>query len=126
MKQPDIREISLPELTAFLTTWGQPSFRAKQIYGWLWQHNAQSFEEMTNLPVLLREKLNEYYIFQNITLDKQQISEDGTIKARFRLHDGFNIESVLIPVIEENRLTACVSIKYKAYIISKKDQFKNE
>ena len=50
-----------------------------------------------------------YFIFLNIALDKQQISEDGTIKARFRLHDGFNIESVLIPVLDENRFTVCVS-----------------
>lgn len=109
MKQTDIREVSLPDLTTLLTSWGQPSFRAKQIYEWLWQHNAQSFEEMSNLPMLLRDKLNEYFILRNLTLDKQQISEDGTIKARFKLHDGFKIESVLIPVIEENRFTACVS-----------------
>lgn len=109
MKQQDIREASLSSLTELLSSWGQPSFRAKQIYAWLWQHNAQSFEEMTNLPILLREKLNEYFIFLNIALDKQQISEDGTIKARFRLHDGFNIESVLIPVLDENRFTVCVS-----------------
>jgi len=109
MKQQDIREVSLPNLTEMLTTWGQPSFRARQIYAWLWQHHAQSFEEMTNLPISLRDKLNEFFLFHNITLDKLQISEDGTIKARFKLYDGFNIESVLIPVIDENRFTACVS-----------------
>ena len=67
MKQQDIREASLSSLSELLSSWGQPSFRAKQIYAWLWQHNAQSFEEMTNLPILLREKLNEYFIFLNIT-----------------------------------------------------------
>ena len=72
MKQQDIREASLPGLSELLSSWGQPSFRAKQIYAWLWQHNAQSFEEMTNLPIVLREKLNEYFIFLNIALDKQQ------------------------------------------------------
>ena len=103
------RKLSLEEIKQAMLEQGQPAFRAKQIYAWLWQHNAQSFEEMTNLPISLREKLNEYFIFLNIALDKQQISEDGTIKARFRLHDGFNIESVLIPVLDENRFTVCVS-----------------
>ena len=65
MKQQDIREASLHGLSELLSSWGQPSFRAKQIYAWLWQHNAQSFEEMTNLPIVLREKLNEYFIFLN-------------------------------------------------------------
>jgi 23S rRNA (adenine2503-C2)-methyltransferase len=109
MKQQDIREISLPDLTEFLRSRGQPAFRAKQIHAWLWQRNARSFDEMTNLPISLRQELNEDFTFRNIFPDKLQISEDGTIKARFRLHDGFLIESVLIPVVEENRFTACVS-----------------
>lgn len=105
----DIRKLSREELEEILTGMGEPKFRAKQIYEWLWQKGAHSFEAMTNLPRKLREQLEAHFAINAIVLDKEQRSLDGTIKFRFRLHDGHLIESVLIPAPADRRFTACVS-----------------
>jgi 23S rRNA (adenine2503-C2)-methyltransferase len=105
----DIRKLSTEEMKTALVNLGEPSFRAKQIYEWLWQKGATSFEEMTNLSKSLRQQLNERFEMLPILTDKVQNSLDGTIKTRFVLHDGHKIESVLIPVPEDNRFTVCVS-----------------
>lgn len=105
----DIRKLSLEELNSALSEWNEPRFKAKQVWEWLWKKGAHSFEEMTNLSKALRSRLDEHFSINAIKLDRQQRSADGTIKSRFRLHDGFLIESVLIPVPEEKRFTACVS-----------------
>ncbi|GAB4257769.1 MAG: 23S rRNA (adenine(2503)-C(2))-methyltransferase RlmN [Saprospiraceae bacterium] len=105
----DIRKLSLEELGNTLGEWGEPRFRVKQIWEWLWKKGAHSFEEMTNLSKDLRSRLAENFVINAIQLDQQQRSADGTIKSRFRLHDGHLIESVLIPVPEEKRFTVCVS-----------------
>jgi 23S rRNA (adenine2503-C2)-methyltransferase len=75
----------------------------------LWQKGAHSFEAMTNLSKKLREALAKRYVINAIVEDKVQRSADGTIKTRYRLHDGHLIESVLIPVPDEQRFTVCVS-----------------
>ncbi len=92
-----------------LTELGEPKFRSRQIYEWLWKKSAVSFEEMSNLSKNLRQILSDRFSVLPITEDKVQRSLDGTIKSRFRLHDGHLIESVLIPVPEEQRFTVCVS-----------------
>lgn len=97
------------ELEAIFAEMGEPRFRAKQVYEWLWKKGAFSFEEMTNLSKPLRQSLAERFAINAIVTDKVQFSADGTIKSRFRLHDGHLIESVLIPVPEEDRYTVCVS-----------------
>lgn len=86
---------------------GEKSFRAKQIYEWLWKKNAHSFDDMTNLSKTLRSKLSENFSIQNIQVNSMQKSDDDTIKNAVRLFDGNIVESVLIPT--ENRTTACVS-----------------
>lgn len=105
----DIRSLSLEELTSEMILLGERPFRAKQVYEWLWKKGARNFEEMTNLSLALREKLFETFSFPVMTEDKVQRSSDGTIKNRFRLHDGHLIESVLIPVVADDRFTVCVS-----------------
>ncbi|MFT4758543.1 MAG: 23S rRNA (adenine2503-C2)-methyltransferase [Paraglaciecola sp.] len=105
----DIRQISLQELQDIFVGIGEKKFRAKQVYEWLWKKSAQSFEEMTNLSKPLREYLMEHFVINVISEDKVQRSLDGTIKSRFRLHDGHLIESVLIPVPTDKRFTVCVS-----------------
>ena len=105
----DIRKLSLDEIRTFMFDMGEPSFRAKQIYEWLWQKSAHSFEEMTNLSKSLRQSLDEKFVILAIRIDKIQKSSDGTIKSRFTLHDGHKIESVLIPVPDDDRFTVCVS-----------------
>lgn len=103
----DIRTLSLEDISKFFEAHGEKAFRAKQVFEWLWKKGARSFDEMTNLSKTTREMLNDEFVLNPITLDKKQVSEDGTIKCAFRLHDGHLIEGVLIPA--EDRMTACVS-----------------
>lgn len=103
----DIRSLSLAELTTALSLLNEKSFRAKQIYEWLWKKSARSFDEMTNLSLSLRNQLKEHFVINAISVDTTQTSSDRTIKSGFRLHDNHLIEGVLIPT--ETRMTACVS-----------------
>lgn len=103
----NIRDCSLPDLKAYFESIGDKKFRAMQAYEWLWKKNVRSFDEMTNLSIELREKLKQVFDFPAITVDTTQHSGDGTLKSRFRTHDGHLLEGVLIPT--EKRNTACVS-----------------
>ncbi|MFN0274569.1 MAG: 23S rRNA (adenine(2503)-C(2))-methyltransferase RlmN [Chitinophagales bacterium] len=103
----EIRKLSFEQLKTELLQMGEPKFRAKQVYEWLWKRGAASFADMTNLSKELRKKLEEEFEIYPITIDTLQKSKDGTIKCRFRLHDGYFVEGVLIPA--EDRMTACVS-----------------
>jgi 23S rRNA (adenine2503-C2)-methyltransferase len=103
----NIRHLSLIELEQYFETMGEKKFRAKQVWEWLWQKGAQSFADMTNLSKDLRQKLGDHFYLPAITMDATQYSEDGTIKTRFKTHEGHLCEGVLIPT--DNRNTACVS-----------------
>ncbi len=103
----DIRKLSLEELKKFFTDQGEKSFRAQQVYEWLWKKSAKNFDQMTNLSVQTRALLNEHFTINHIRVDNMQRSEDGTIKNAVTLHDGLVVESVLIPT--KDRITACVS-----------------
>jgi 23S rRNA (adenine2503-C2)-methyltransferase len=94
-------------LQAFLKEVGEQTFRAKQVQDWLWKKSARSFDEMTNLPAKLREKLAEHYIINALQTETFQKSNDGTLKSAFKLFDGNLVEGVLIPT--EERMTACIS-----------------
>ncbi|HPG11617.1 MAG TPA: 23S rRNA (adenine(2503)-C(2))-methyltransferase RlmN [Chitinophagaceae bacterium] len=105
--QQNIRHLSLTELEHYFEELGEKKFRAKQVYEWLWLKPVQSFSEMTNLSKELRQKLGEQFTLPALTVDLIQQSDDGTIKSRFRTHDGHLVEGVLIPTT--SRFTACVS-----------------
>jgi 23S rRNA (adenine2503-C2)-methyltransferase len=105
----DIRGLERSEIEEKMTEWGEKKFRGSQIYQWLWEKGARSFEEMTNLSKALRQRLESEYGVYTIEEDKRQRSMDGTIKYRYKLSDGHLIESVLIPVPADNRYTVCVS-----------------
>lgn len=105
----DIRLLTKEDLLKAFVEKGEPKFRANQVWEWLWKKGAHSFEQMTNLSKPLREWLDENFAIHFIVEDKVQNSNDGTIKTRFRLHDGHLIESVLIPVPDDRRFTVCVS-----------------
>lgn len=106
-KRLDIRDLTLSELTEQLKELGQPTFRSKQIWQWLWQKGVQSFDEMQNLPKSLRDVLTDQFTFHTTKIELAQYSSDGTIKVVFKLHDGNRVEGVLIPT--SKRTTACVS-----------------
>ena len=103
----NIRQLSLEELELFFESIGEKKFRTKQVWEWLWQKHAHSFADMTNLSKELRQKLGENFSFPALTIDATQNSVDGTIKSRFKTHEGHLCEGVLIPT--EERFTACVS-----------------
>ena len=103
----NIRHLSLAELETWFTDRGEKNFRARQVYEWLWQKQAQSFEAMTNLSKELRQSLAKEFSLPALQIDATQYSADGTVKSRFKTHDGHLVEGVLIPT--EDRKTACVS-----------------
>lgn len=100
--------LDLTELTALLTDWGEPKFRAKQLWSWLYESRVASFEDMSNLPKSLRTRLAEETTLGHLELAAEQRSNDGTIKRLYRLPDGQLIESVLMQY-DDQRRTACIS-----------------
>jgi len=103
----DIRALTLPEITDLLKQKGEATFRAKQIYEWLWQKTAHTFDDMSNLSKPLRDWLKETFVINAVIISDQQVSNDRTIKCAMKLHDGNVVESVLIPT--KSRMTACIS-----------------
>jgi 23S rRNA (adenine2503-C2)-methyltransferase len=106
-QKKDIRKLSEEELKNIFLEKGDNAFRARQVYDWLWNKSARSFDEMTNLSKETRKWLNETFVILPIAVDNAQVSSDATIKSAFRLHDDHLIEGVLIPA--DSRMTACVS-----------------
>ena len=106
-QKKNIRSLSLEELSTYFAMLNEKKFRVKQVWEWLWQKHAGSFEDMTNLSKELRAILSETFELLPVHIDKSQFSSDGTVKARFKTHDGHFAEGVLIP--NDNRQTACVS-----------------
>lgn len=103
----NIRELTQEQLENLFSEWGEPAYRGRQVYEWIWQKKARSFGDMTNLSKGLRQQLVAHFSLPALTVDATQYSADGTIKSRFRTHDGHLVEGVLIPTDE--RKTACVS-----------------
>ena len=103
----NIRQLSFDELSIYFEQIGEKKFRAKQVYEWLWQKHAHTFDAMTNLSKELRAKLNEHFHLPALQIETTQYSEDGTVKSRFKTADGHLVEGVLIPA--DDRQTACVS-----------------
>ncbi|MDZ4664386.1 MAG: 23S rRNA (adenine(2503)-C(2))-methyltransferase RlmN [Bacteroidota bacterium] len=107
MSKKNIRILTLPQITDLFKELGEPAFRAKQLYEWLWNKRAIDFDEMTNFSLDLREKLKENFEIHAVEIHDLQISNDRTIKCAMKLHDNFVVESVLIP--QGERMTACIS-----------------
>lgn len=107
IEKKDIRALTREQLRDFFVNNGDKAFRGNQVYEWLWQKGAHSFEVMTNLSKETREMLGANFVINHIKVDVMQRSSDGTIKNAVRLHDDLVVESVLIPT--KTRTTACVS-----------------
>lgn len=103
----NLRQYTLPQLEALMLEWGEKKSRARQIYAALWESFCGSIDEMETIPDNLRQKLAAHYYIPLVRNDHFQYSDDGTIKSRMKLQEGYFIEGVLIPA--EKRVTACVS-----------------
>lgn len=103
----DIRLLTLEELQDLVKELGQPAFRAKQLNEWIHDKNVCSFDEMTNLPAALREKLSERFSF-NVPVELvKQVSKDGSCKYLLQFSDGVSVETVGMP--NRNKLAVCIS-----------------
>ena len=107
LQKINIRTMAREDLSQWLEQNNEPSFRAKQIFEWLWVKGADHFDMMSNLPQSLRVRLSEAFVFHIAAVDIVQKSQDGTIKVGFALHDGRTVEGVIIPT--SKRITACIS-----------------
>ena len=93
----DLKSMTLPELQELMADLGQPAFRAGQLFSWLHEKRAGSFDEMTNLPAALRRELAERCTLTRLTVLHELVSRlDGTRKYLYRLADGNCIETVLM------------------------------
>ena len=105
--KPNVKDLGKEQFTTYLKERGQPSYRAAQVWQWLYQKRAVSFDEMSNLSGALRRQLAADFSISRPRIARQSESRDGTVKFLFELSDGETIESVLIP--EVHRLTLCIS-----------------
>ena len=102
-----LKDFSYSELEEYILSLGEPKFRAKQIYKWLYE-KISDFDEMTNIPKTLRERLRENCVINSMTIEKRFVSSlDGTRRYLLKLSDGNYIESVLMKY--KHGYSICVS-----------------
>ncbi len=103
----NIKDYNLDELKEEFIKIGEKSYRAEQVFKWLYQEEVTSFDDMTNLSLELREKLKKEFTLNNFKILKKQESVDGTKKYLFDVLDGNAIETVLMEY--HHGKTICVS-----------------
>ena len=108
-----ILDLTKDELTEIV----KPSFRAKQIYNWLYQKYVDNFDEMSNLPKDIRKSLSEKYVINPLTIVRKEQSSDGSIKYLFACQDGYTVETVLLPMKKEERDSEGNLLKETKYTI---------
>ncbi len=108
MKQgQELVGMSREELVSFVETMGEPAYRGRQIFAALQHRRLRSFDEMTDLPKELRNRLAEIARPATLIVESRYLSSDGTRRYLMKTHDGFPVETVFIP--EERRDTICFS-----------------
>ena len=109
----NLKAMGVRELEDLAVALGEPRFRGRQLFSWLYGKGVADFEGMTNLPASFRTRLAEEALIPQIEFVSRQTATDGTIKALVRLASGRHVETVLIPDLNDdgtaNRLTVCVS-----------------
>jgi len=105
--RPHLTGFSRSELVDLLTGLGEPRYRADQVFRGLHNKRCQSFDEMTDLPKELRERLGEDTDVSALTVESKYVSTDGTRRFLMKTADGYPVETVYIPT--ENRDTICFS-----------------
>ncbi|MDD2357753.1 MAG: 23S rRNA (adenine(2503)-C(2))-methyltransferase RlmN [Thiovulaceae bacterium] len=113
--KPSLLDFTKEELASKI----KPAFRAKQIFGWLYHNYVENFDEMQNIPKVLRKELSQNYLINPLKIAKKEVSSDGTIKYLFELQDGKTMETVWLKMkddiyedgklIQEAKYTVCVS-----------------
>ncbi|MCK4736976.1 MAG: 23S rRNA (adenine(2503)-C(2))-methyltransferase RlmN, partial [Sulfurimonas sp.] len=114
--KPSLLDFTQKELMALI----KPSFRVKQIFGWLYHQYAENYDEMKNIPKALKEELAEKYVVNPLKIVNKEESSDGTIKYLLQMQDGKTMEAVWLKmkdtqlddsgeVIQEAKYTICVS-----------------
>jgi 23S rRNA (adenine2503-C2)-methyltransferase len=104
----NVYDLTLPDLTDLMRQWGQPAFRARQLWTQMYRNLAPSFDAMTDLPAALRERLKAEAQLGVLHLVREQTADNGdTRKVLWRLPDGNVLESVLM--IYPDRATICIS-----------------
>lgn len=103
----DLLGLTLPELEAQVESWGQPRYRARQIFAWLYRRNAVDVEQMTDLPAAWRRELAARSFIRQLPLLAHRRARDGTQKLLLAIGLGESVETVLIP--DGSRRTACLS-----------------
>lgn len=105
----NLTEMTRQQIVDLFVELGQPGYRAKQVFRWVFQRGARSFEEMSDLPKALRTRLvDEGYAVGRATVGKVAISTDGTRKLAIKLDDGSVVETVLI-AMGSGKFTQCLS-----------------
>ena len=107
MLKDNIKNYNLEELQKIVEDLGEKKYRAEQIFNWIYKENVTSFDDMVNLPQILREKLKEKFDLHIFKIITKQESKDGTKKYLFDILDGNAIESVLMEY--KHGHTICVS-----------------
>ncbi len=106
--QPSLFDLNFNQLQTLMSNWGESSFRAKQLWDWLYVHLADRYEAMSNLAAPLKERLKTEYPLNRLTPKIDLLSSDHwTRKILFTLPDGAQIETVLMDY--DSRHTVCVS-----------------
>jgi len=99
--------LSKVELLSFAKSVGLQAYKGRQLFRWFYQEGLKSFDDMTDISKKDRSRLNQSAYIEELALSQHLSSTDGSSKLLFKLHDGYFIESVLIP--DKKRLTICVS-----------------
>jgi 23S rRNA (adenine2503-C2)-methyltransferase len=108
MSKADIKNLSKVELEKSLEDMGAEAYRSGQIFRWLYRFGAKSFDDMTDIPAALRDRLKaRFHVTRLAILDSRSSAADGTTKYLFKLEDGNAIETVFLP--EPKRTTLCLS-----------------
>ncbi len=96
-ENPDVLSASPEELASLLTEAGEPRFRGRQLFEWLWLHGVESYDEITVWPKALRIKMAQALPLVRLVAEHTQVARDGTTKLLLRLADGNRVETVLLP-----------------------------
>ena len=106
-KRLNMTGLTRAELVKFIVDIGEPAYRSRQIFAALQHRRQQNFDDISDLPKALRERLRENATASTLTIESRYLSEDGTRRLLMKTHDGFPVETVFIP--EERRDTICFS-----------------